>query len=292
MAFFLQKSELVHLADHRNIRSNAYKMKANRKKKGSITSFAYFGLLEVFIRSAHVHSIVERPQRWTLGTSACVLKESDAKEAEFVFDTRSACGGNRNTHSHTHTHECEHTVTQFPLFDWQEARHPPTLTDFIILFDSMVKAEFIRNPQRVCPCSCVCVWQRPIRLPLWYQSSQILSQPPWTHCSAHGSNMSEASSCFTHVKLEVFIQKSGNGHRLPTDLSARRGANMPRGWQTRKIVFKTPHTNTLVFSWGSILTGQVEWSVIHVFKYIKVPLNVKQTKKIFILKAGHYVWLE
>lgn len=165
------------------------------------------------------------------------------------------------THTHIHTQMRAHSYS-VPIV-WLAGSQTPTYINWLHhLFDSMVKAEFIRNPQRVCPCShvCVCVWQRPIRLPLWYQSSQILSQPPWTHCTAHGSNMSEASSCFTHVKLEVFIQKSGNRHRLPTDLSAWRGANMPRGWQNRKIVFKTPHTNTLVFSFRSILTGQVEWS--------------------------------
>lgn len=126
------------------------------EKKGSITSFAYFRLLEVFIRSAHVHSIVERPLRWTLGMSACVLKESDAEEAEFVFDTRSACGGNRNTHSHTHTQMQAHSYP-VPIV-WLAGSQTPTYINWLHnLFDSMAKAEFIKNPQRVCPRSYVCV---------------------------------------------------------------------------------------------------------------------------------------
>lgn len=56
---------------------------------------------------------------------------------------------------------------------------------------------------------------------------------------------------------------------------------MPRGWQARETVFKTPHTNTLVFTFRLIMQspGQVGWIVKteYIFSNIyKILLNVSQ----------------
>lgn len=60
------------------------------------------------------------------------------------------------THTRMHTQMRAHSYS-VPIV-WLAGSQTPTYINWLHnLFDSMVKAEFIRNPQRVCPSSCVCV---------------------------------------------------------------------------------------------------------------------------------------
>lgn len=130
----------------------------SEEKNGSVTSFAYFWLLGLFIptpRRAHVHSIVERPLRFFLSGGPWEREHILWKTAK---DSRGSCVRLWHliglqvvtaTHTYTLTHTCKHSYSV--LIIWLAGSQTPTYINWLYnLFESAVEAECRINIQHIC----------------------------------------------------------------------------------------------------------------------------------------------